>query len=505
MTGSTPPPRVLSIAGTDPTGGAGVQADLKSIAANGGYGMCVVTALVAQNTRGVRSVHRPPESFLREQLDAVSDDVVLDAVKVGMLADAGLVRTVHGWLAEHRPPVVVVDPVMVATSGDRLLDEDAVEALLDLVRDVAHLVTPNVPELAVLAGDGGAVAGDWDDVLAQARSVAADLGVRVLAKGGHLDGDRVRDALVAPDGTVVQLEAPRVDTPHTHGTGCSLSSAVATLRVSHGDWTTACREATRWLHEAVAAGATLQVGQGRGPVSHLAGLWSRGGLTTAPSPAEVTDGWWADTAATRAAIDALPFVRGLADGSLDRDVFDHYVGQDALYLLDFARALASASHLAPTPAEQAFWAGAAQDAVATELALHGSFLPPADLFGAAPGAALTAYTDHLLATVARGSYPVLVAALLPCFWVYTDVGRRLLPRAHDDHPYAAWLRTYGDEGFAEATAEAVGIVGRTAAAATPTERERMRRAFATSTEHERRFFAAPCDVADDGVRPGSSD
>ncbi|MGN6408774.1 MAG: bifunctional hydroxymethylpyrimidine kinase/phosphomethylpyrimidine kinase, partial [Curtobacterium sp.] len=143
-------PRVLSIAGTDPTGGAGMQADLKAVAAHDGYGMGVVTALVAQNTHGVRSVHVPDVGFLREQLDAVSDDVVVDAVKIGMLGTAEVVRTVTDWLREHRPPVVVVDPVMVATSGDRLLDEDASRAMVTLL-GLADLVTPNRAELAVLA------------------------------------------------------------------------------------------------------------------------------------------------------------------------------------------------------------------------------------------------------------------------------------------------------------------------------------------------------------------
>ncbi|GAA1930694.1 hypothetical protein GCM10009737_35800 [Nocardioides lentus] len=487
-------PRVLSIAGTDPTGGAGVQADLKSIAAQGGYGMAVVTALVAQNTRGVRAVHRPPDDFLRAQLDAVGDDVVVDAVKVGMLADADLVRTVHDWLAAHRPPVVVVDPVMVATSGDRLLDAEAVDALRELVRGVADLVTPNVPELAVLAG--GPPATDWAGVLAQAREVAAGLGVRVLAKGGHLvDDPVVRDALVDPDGTVVETVGARVETPHTHGTGCSLSSAVATLRCARGSWPDAVAEATRWLRESVAAADDLHVGTGRGPVSHFAGLWARGGTETPPAAAEVTEGWWRETAPVRAAIDALPFVRALGDGSLDRRAFDDYVGQDALYLREFARALAAASATAPTAAEQAFWAAAAEGAVATELQLHGGFLPPAELFDATPGPALTAYVDHLLAAVARGSHEVLVAALLPCFWVYEDVGSRLLPQAHDGHPYAAWLRTYGDQAFAATTAEAVRLVGEAAARARPEVRERMRAAFAASVEHERRFFAAPLGAA----------
>ncbi|MCA5925003.1 bifunctional hydroxymethylpyrimidine kinase/phosphomethylpyrimidine kinase, partial [Curtobacterium oceanosedimentum] len=149
-------PRVLSIAGTDPTGGAGLQADLKAIAAHDGYGMGVVTALVAQNTHGVRSVHVPDVGFLREQLDAVSDDVTIDAVKTGMLGTAPVVRVVTDWLREHRPAVVVVDPVMVATSGDRLLDEDASAAMADLL-ELADLVTPNRDELGVLvelAGSG---------------------------------------------------------------------------------------------------------------------------------------------------------------------------------------------------------------------------------------------------------------------------------------------------------------------------------------------------------------
>ncbi|MGQ3257261.1 MAG: bifunctional hydroxymethylpyrimidine kinase/phosphomethylpyrimidine kinase, partial [Microbacterium aurantiacum] len=178
-------PRVLSIAGTDPTGGAGVHADLKSIAANGGYGMAVVTALVAQNTRGVRSVHMPPVEFLTQQLDAVSDDVAIDAVKIGMLGTVEVIRAVEEWLGRVTPPVVVLDPVMIATSGDRLLDRAAEEALRTLVARV-DLVTPNIPELAILAGEP--VATGWDDVIAQAARVAERHGVRVLAKGGHLAG-----------------------------------------------------------------------------------------------------------------------------------------------------------------------------------------------------------------------------------------------------------------------------------------------------------------------------
>jgi len=281
------PPRVLSIAGTDPTGGAGIQADLKSIAATGGYGMAVVTALVAQNTCGVREVHAPAAPFLRAQLDAVSDDVVVDAVKLGMLFDVDLIRCVASWLRTHRPRIVVLDPVMVATSGDRLLRTDAVDAVRDLLAalgadgDVDVLATPNVPELAVLAEDRPAVT--IEAVRAQAVRVAAAYGVRVLAKGGHLDAVSADDLLVGPDGTVVTLTSPRVATRHSHGTGCSLSSALATLRVRHGDWEVAAREAKRWLTESLEHADSLEVGRGRGPVSHFAGLWGRAGLSGRPT------------------------------------------------------------------------------------------------------------------------------------------------------------------------------------------------------------------------------
>ena len=276
-------PRVLSVAGTDPTGGAGIQADLKAIAALGGYGMAVVTALVAQNTMGIRAVHAPPVEFLRHQLDGVCDDVEVDAVKLGMLFDTAIVETVADWLGRVRPPALVVDPVMVATSGDRLLLPEAEAALMRLLGEVESdvLVTPNLPELAVLAS--AAPARTESDLRDQARVVASAYGVRVLAKGGHLDADHSDDVLVAPDGTTTDIPGRRVATRHTHGTGCSLSAAVATARVRHGSWEPAVREAKAWLTESLQAAGTLHVGRGRGPISHFAGLWSRAG-TYAPPP-----------------------------------------------------------------------------------------------------------------------------------------------------------------------------------------------------------------------------
>ncbi|MGB3376689.1 MAG: bifunctional hydroxymethylpyrimidine kinase/phosphomethylpyrimidine kinase, partial [Microbacterium sp.] len=488
-------PRVLSIAGSDPSGGAGIQADLKSIAANGGYGMAAIAALTAQNTLGVRDVHVPPVAFLRAQLDAIASDIDIDAVKIGMLADAENIRAVGDWLAEHRPDTVVLDPVMVATSGDRLLDADAESALLELAHQV-DLLTPNLAELAVLAGRP---VENWEDALVAAKQVAASTGSLVLVKGGHLAGDETPDALVGTDGVTAEHRGARIDTTSTHGTGCSLSSALATAHARGMDWPQALGHSRAWLRESLRQADRLDVGRGNGPISHFAGLWQRGGLNTRPTADTVRDAWWDSIEDIRSDIDDLSFIRGLADGTLERGRFLGYLAQDALYLREYARVLAAAAQIAPTPAEQAFWAESAQGAIAGELALHASWLTPstgvsAATFAAEPSAITTAYLDHLRALAFTGDYAVLIAALLPCFWLYTDLGVRLHAgefgdRARDpQHPYASWLATYADPGFATATEQAIGHVMRAAAEADEQQRTRMHRAFATAAVHERDFF-----------------
>lgn len=269
-------PNVLSIAGSDPSGGAGIQADLKAFSAHRAYGMCVVTALTAQNTRGVSGVHPTPIEFVRAQLDAIVDDVHVDAVKIGMLGTAALAETVGEYLAGPFADVpVVLDPVMVATSGDRLLDDDATGAVRALL-PLADLVTPNLPEAAVLLGEPEATS---VDALADQARRLLDTGARgVYAKGGHLgelvNGERIATDVLLVDGDEHRLSAPFVDTPNTHGTGCSLSSALAALRPQRPDWLTTARDAKAWLAGAIATADTLAVGGGHGPVHHFHQLWT---------------------------------------------------------------------------------------------------------------------------------------------------------------------------------------------------------------------------------------
>ncbi|MFQ4149104.1 bifunctional hydroxymethylpyrimidine kinase/phosphomethylpyrimidine kinase [Arthrobacter sp. LAPM80] len=497
-------PRVLSIAGSDPSGGAGIQADIKSISAHGGYAMAAITALTAQNTQGVQGVHVPPAAFLAAQLDAVSSDVMIDAVKIGMLGTAEVMNTVGEWLRRTRPAVVVLDPVMVATSGDVLVDPEARDALLELFRNV-HLATPNIPELAVLLDRPQAA--DWQEALEQGRELAAAHGILVLVKGGHLPGEECPDALIGPDGTVQEFTAPRIDTPNTHGTGCSLSAAVATLQAHAtlrpaetgaeraGGWSESVRLAKAWLGMALETSDALAVGSGAGPVNHLHALWE----SAQPVPGSFARMVWEDCAPQREAIFALGFIKELAAGTLQRSRFAYYLDQDAQYLGAYSRVLARASSLAPTEAEQKFWAGGAQNCIDVEMALHRDWLSqypqePATLPGRAQGPATKHYVDHLQAIAFTGSYGEVVAAVLPCYWLYAEVGRVL----HADylsfdgeHPYGNWLQSYADEDFARATETAIGFADAAARGGSAAQRERMRAAFAHSAQYEVDFFAAP--------------
>lgn len=263
-------PRLLTIAGSDSGGGAGIQADLKTFAAQGAYGMSVITAVTAQNTREVRAVFEVPPDIVAAQIDAVLEDIGADAVKIGMLASAVLVRVVAERLRTHLTGTgvpIVLDPVMVAKSGDRLLREDAVEALKSELLPLATVVTPNLPELEALTGL--AVAGEGE----RARAAAALAAHRqaVLAKGGHAEGDEVVDLLLT-EGRVHRFVHPRLHTRATHGTGCTLSSAIAARLGAGEELTRAVEGAIEYLQGAMAAAFPLSTGKGHGPVDHFY-LW----------------------------------------------------------------------------------------------------------------------------------------------------------------------------------------------------------------------------------------
>jgi hydroxymethylpyrimidine/phosphomethylpyrimidine kinase len=264
----TTPPIALTIAGSDSSGGAGIQADLKTFSAFGVYAATVITALTAQNTRGVSGVLATPAAFITAQIDAVASDLALRAVKTGMLATAVAVNAVCDGIERHGLGPLITDPVMVATSGDVLLDADAITAVRMRLIPLALLITPNLQEAARLLDVP--VARDPDEMAQQARQLAMTFRARnVLIKGGHGAGEAAIDILLSADGTLHTLALPRLAVTNTHGTGCTLSAAIAALISRDVPLVEAVTRAKQYVWQALAAGNALNIGQGNGPVDHL--------------------------------------------------------------------------------------------------------------------------------------------------------------------------------------------------------------------------------------------
>ena len=255
----------LTIAGSDSSGGAGIQADIKTMMANGVYAMSAITALTAQNTTGVTAIMEVTPEFLKEQLDNVFTDIRPDAVKIGMVAASGLIETIAERLQHYHAENVVVDPVMVATSGARLISEEAIETLTARLLPLASVVTPNIPEAEVLCGmDAGTISTE-DGMIRAARYISETYDCAVLLKGGHSVND-ANDLLYRPDGEYKWFRGKRIDNPNTHGTGCTLSSAIASNLARGYDMATAVERAKEYISGALAA--MLNLGRGSGPMDH---------------------------------------------------------------------------------------------------------------------------------------------------------------------------------------------------------------------------------------------
>ena len=260
----------LTIAGSDSGGGAGIQADLKAMSALDVFGASVVTAVTAQNTRAVTAVHSIPLDVVAAQIDAVLSDLDVRAIKIGMLATPEIIRTVAGSIAGFEGPVVL-DPVMVAKSGDALLADAAVETLRDVLVPRATVLTPNLPEAARLLNKEQA--GTREDMADQGAALCALGAAAVLVKGGHGEGDLCHDVLIGREGPICELTAPRRNTKNTHGTGCTLSSAIAAGLAKGLDLEAAVRDAHTYLQSAIACADALNVGSGHGPVHHFHRFW----------------------------------------------------------------------------------------------------------------------------------------------------------------------------------------------------------------------------------------
>jgi len=267
------PKKVLSIAGSDSGGGAGIQADLKTIAALGCYGLTAITALTAQNTQGVTAIHAPEPEFLRAQLDAVFEDIGADAVKIGMLHSPEIVAVVASALKQYRPGFVVLDPVMVATSGDRLITPQTQEHIVAELFPLATIVTPNLDELSWLIGT---TVDSWTQFEESAKALHAMGAKNVLVKGGHMKSPNLMDMLVeftarpkAADAiAITEIVKPRIHTQNLHGTGCTLSSAIACFLALGYPLKAAVKGAQDYVYQAISAAVAMRIGSGHGPVNH---------------------------------------------------------------------------------------------------------------------------------------------------------------------------------------------------------------------------------------------
>jgi len=259
--------RVLTIAGSDSGGGAGIQADIKAISAMGCYAASAITAVTVQNTVGVQAVHPVPLDILAGQIDAVLSDIGADSIKIGMLHSAEVVEVVADKIRQYGIKNVVLDPVMVSTSGHRLIEESAVAVIKERLMPLARVLTPNVPEAEILIGKKIAGECDFKEV---AKELASSYNVSVLLKAGHLTGETLTDYFYnVEDGSLTLLPSKRVETKNTHGTGCTLSSAFAAALAKGEELTTAAQSAKRYIQQAIISGAEYEIGKGHGPVDHF--------------------------------------------------------------------------------------------------------------------------------------------------------------------------------------------------------------------------------------------
>lgn len=449
-------PRVLSIAGVDPSGGAGIIADIKSISAFGGYAMGAVASMTAQNTKGVQAVQAVQAEFLQEQLSSISDDIDIDAVKIGLLSPSA-VEVVGKWLKKHRPKYIVLDPVMVATSGDRLLDASGEQKLKELARH-ATVVTPNLPELAVWTNNHEATT--VQEALEQAKSLQSELGCTVLLKLGHLtrqnaQNDSISDFVVDNSGAT-ELTSAWIESNSTHGTGCSLSSALATiLCYTEGDVANSLQIAKSWLSAAINSGHLLEVGGkntadtriSHGPIDHF----------TRSIPQDFSSVATLLTSDITHQISKMQFITCLTDGSLPKAQFANYLVQDNLYLNVYSDVINKLANIAPSSYDAEVLRSLAGEEIDEEIAFHNKWLADngyADVLDGANSGALGSakmskttkeYTDFLLNAIQTGDFVTGLSAILPCVLIYARIAQQIgisSANSPKNNPYQMWIDFY---------------------------------------------------------------
>ncbi|KAK4146900.1 Phosphomethylpyrimidine kinase-domain-containing protein [Dichotomopilus funicola] len=516
------PPRILVIAGSDSSGGAGLEADQKVIAAHGCYAMTATTALTAQNTKGVYDIHQVPPTFLRKQIDAVIEDVGVDVVKTGMLASTETIETIADALTHHNVSTVVLDPVMIATTGAQLLPPEALQALHTRLLPLATIVTPNVPEALLLLRNVNAntqnssLSPDYsiktvEDLETAARAIRALGPPWVLVKGGHCpfradgrvadmeglgdDGVKVVDVLVGEDPKmgeeiVVQLETEYCASKDTHGTGCSLASAIASNLGKGMDMPAAVKAGCRYVQAGIRSAPGL--GGGSGPLNHFHSMYS---LPFSPGHFVEYLLEHPDVAPVWDEFINHPFVLAMGDGTLPLESFKQYLIQDYLYLIHFARANALGSFKASTMKDIA-GSAAIVTHIFKEMELHINYcksfgISKEEMENTTENSACTAYTRYVLDIGHSQDWLGLQVAIAPCLLGYGALAKQLHadPRSkRDGNTYWAWIENYVAEDYVTAVKIGSALLERHALLQSPSRIEELVKIFIHATKMEIAFW-----------------
>ncbi|KAK9769371.1 putative Phosphomethylpyrimidine kinase [Seiridium cardinale] len=497
--------KVLVIAGSDSSGGAGLEADQKVIAAHGCYAMTATTALTAQNTTGVTDIHHVPPEFVRKQIDAVFKDITPDVVKTGMLASAPTIEMLAEAFKDYGVKKLILDPVMVATTGAVLLPPEAVKDIRTLLLPQTFMVTPNIPEAKLLLSDAGnkSVEINTVDDLENLARETQKLGPEwVLIKGGHVPFKKDRTIAKATEeknlivdvlfgeGRVTKFQSAYQDSRNTHGTGCSLASAIASNIAKGFSPVEAVQAASRYVEAGIRTAPGL--GQGNGPLNHFHSVY------TLP----FTPGRFIEYLLSRPDVAPVwhrfvnhPFVLAMGSGKLPLESFKNYLIQDYLYLVHFARANALASYKAKTIEDIAAGAKIVTH-IHTEMALHLDYcatfgIPKAEIEATEETIACTAYTRYVLDIGQSEDWLGLQVALAPCLLGYGAIAQMLHDNektAREDNTYFKWILNYVAEDYVGAVKTGQELIERHAVEQSPSRIEQLVKIFVHATKMEIGFW-----------------
>ncbi|GAP89316.1 putative phosphomethylpyrimidine kinase [Rosellinia necatrix] len=497
---------ILVVAGSDSSGGAGLEADQKVIAAHGCYAMTATTALTAQNTMGVDDIHQIPPEFTRKQIDAVFKDIPPSVVKTGMLGSTATIEMLAEALTDYKVEKLVLDPVMVATTGARLLPADAVNELRTLLLPLAFILTPNIPEAKLLVADSDEALQDVQHVedLENLARQLQKLGPKwVLVKGGHVpfrkdataavsleEREIIVDVLIGPDGQVTRIESPYIDSKNTHGTGCSLAAAIAANLAKGFETIDAVRAASRYIEAAIRTAPGY--GKGCGPLNHFHSTYM---LPFAPGRFVEWLLLRPDVAPVWDRFINHPFVLALGNGELPLESFKGYLIQDYLYLVHFARANALASYKAKNIRDIAAGAKIVQH-IHTEMRLHIDYCKSfgigiEEIEATEEHQACTAYTRYVLDIGQSEDWLGLQVALAPCLLGYGALAKQLHADSRtktEENTYWPWILNYVADDYVQAVQTGCELMERNAVLHSLSRIEEFVKIFIHATKMEIGFW-----------------